>query len=66
LEFYKREPSKITIRDSKGNKIDGVGFSEEDIELIAQQTGVDKKRAKKALVDAKGDVAKAILLLNSE
>ena len=66
LEFYKKESFKIRIRDSKGNKIDGVGFSEEDIELIVQQTGVEKEIARKALVEAKGDLAKAILLLNTE
>jgi len=37
--------------------------SEEDVLLVAQQTGKGLDEAKKALITAKGDLAQAILLL---
>lgn len=40
-------------------------FSDEDIQLVCLQTGVDAERAKSALEEAKGDLAKAILLLST-
>ena len=40
-------------------------FSEEDVDLVAQQTGVDREKARKALIEAKGDLARAILLLTT-
>lgn len=38
-------------------------FSEEDVEMVCQQTGVSKEKAEKALEESKGDLAKAILKL---
>jgi nascent polypeptide-associated complex subunit alpha len=38
---------------------------EEDILLVAQQAGVSLDRAKTALEDAEGDLARAILLLST-
>jgi len=40
-------------------------FSDEDIQLVCQQAGVDEEKAKNALVEAKGDLARAILLLST-
>ena len=40
-------------------------FSEEDIQLVSQQGGVSEQRAKEALEETKGDLARAILLLSS-
>jgi len=40
-------------------------FSEEDIQLVSLQAGVDEEKARTALEDAKGDLAKAILNLTS-
>jgi nascent polypeptide-associated complex subunit alpha len=40
-------------------------FSEEDIQLVADQTGKSLEKAKEALEDCGGDLAKAILLLQS-
>ncbi|MBT5200730.1 MAG: transcription factor [Thaumarchaeota archaeon] len=40
-------------------------FSEEDIQLVSMQAGVDEEKAKVALEEAKGDLAKAILNLTS-
>lgn len=40
-------------------------FSEEDVRLVADQTGKSLKDAKEALEECEGDLAKAILLLQS-
>ncbi len=40
-------------------------FSEEDIQLVSQQAGVDEEKAKNALEEAKGDLARAILFLTT-
>lgn len=40
-------------------------FSEEDVDLVSQQAGVDREKARNALIEAKGDLAKAILLLTT-
>ena len=47
------------------NTHDSVFFSEEDIDLVAQQAGVDREKARSALIEAKGDLARAILLLTT-
>ena len=39
--------------------------SEEDARLVADQTGKNVEEAKKALIECEGDLAKAILLLQS-
>jgi nascent polypeptide-associated complex subunit alpha len=38
---------------------------EEDVLLVAQQTGVNMERAKAALEDVEGDLARAILMLTT-
>lgn len=43
----------------------GLTIGEEDIRLVADQTGKSLEEAKKALVESGGDLAKAILLLQS-
>ena len=40
-------------------------YSEEDIHLVSQQAGVDEEKAKNALEEAEGDLARAILLLTT-
>ena len=40
-------------------------FSEEDVQLVADQTGKSLEKAKEALQECDGDLAKAILLLQS-
>ena len=42
-----------------------VEISQEDIELVAAQTGVNQDTAAKALKDAEGDIAESILKLKS-
>lgn len=39
--------------------------SEEDVQLVAGQTGKSPEEARKALMESEGDLAKAILLLQS-
>ena len=41
-------------------------FSDEDIDLVCQQANVSKDQAIDALTEAKGDLARAILLLTSK
>jgi nascent polypeptide-associated complex subunit alpha len=43
----------------------GIEIPEEDVLLVAQQTGVSMERAKAALEDAEGDLARAILMLTT-
>ena len=40
-------------------------FSDEDIELVCMQANVTEDRAKEALAETKGDLARAILLLSN-
>ncbi len=40
-------------------------FNEEDVMLVAQQAGVSKEEAEKALEEAEGDLARAILMLST-
>ncbi len=40
-------------------------FSDEDIELVCQQASASKEKAITALTEAKGDLARAILLLTT-
>lgn len=40
-------------------------FSEEDVQLVADQTGKSLEKAKEALQECGGDLAKAILLLQT-
>jgi nascent polypeptide-associated complex subunit alpha len=42
------------------------GVAEEDVRLVADQTGKSVEEARKALEESNGDLAKAILLLQSK
>jgi nascent polypeptide-associated complex subunit alpha len=42
-----------------------IALSEEDVKLVADQTGKSVEEARKALEECEGDLAKAILLLQS-
>jgi nascent polypeptide-associated complex subunit alpha len=52
-----------TVTENVTEKI--LEIPEEDILLVAQQAGVSLDRAKTALEDAEGDLARAILLLST-
>ncbi|HXV66646.1 MAG TPA: nascent polypeptide-associated complex protein [Nitrosopumilaceae archaeon] len=41
-------------------------FSDEDIQLVCQQANVNEEKAIEALTEAKGDLARAILLLTTK
>jgi nascent polypeptide-associated complex subunit alpha len=43
-----------------------VAIQEEDVQLVAQQTGKSVEEARKALLDAGGDLAKAIIVLRGQ
>lgn len=73
------ENPEVAVLDLKGQRIFQVtgeriveraverkiSIPEEDIRLVADQTGKSMEEAKKALEEAEGDLAKAILLLQS-
>ena len=66
-EVVAKENSMYTIvaEDIVERELEVPIFSEEDIEMVSQQAGVDKERAKSALAETDGDLARAILLLTA-
>ncbi len=55
---------KVTERAPE-RKAAGPAVSEEDVNLVAAQTGKSVEEARNALIECEGDLAKAILLLQS-
>ncbi len=55
----------ITAESYEEKELEVPIFSDEDIQLVSQQAGVDEEKAKNALAEAKGDLARAILLLTT-
>ena len=58
----------ITVGDSKtfqirGESVEKPSLKEEDIKLVAEQSGVSEEMARNALIESKGDLAEAILQL---
>ena len=58
----------ITVGDSKtyqirGECVEKPSLNEEDIKLVAKQSGVSEEMARNALIESKGDLAEAILQL---
>jgi nascent polypeptide-associated complex subunit alpha len=77
----KIEEPEVAILDVQGQKIFQVtggkvtekaaehkagGIAEEDVRLVADQTGKSLDEARRALEESGGDLAKAILLLQTE
>ena len=54
---------KIT---EKAAELKPFAIAEEDVKLVADQTGKSVEEARRALEDSEGDLAKAILLLQSK
>ena len=54
-------PSTLTKAGTPAKPV----FSEEDVQLVSDQTGKSLEKAKEALAECGGDLAKAILLLQS-
>ncbi len=72
-EYIFKNPSvtKMSARGVETFQITGsyevverIEISEEDVELIAEQAGVSKEKAREALKEAKGDLAEALMKLN--
>lgn len=59
---------KDVIREKKEAKKEEetIEISEEDIKIVAEQTGCGEEKAREALVATKGDIAEAILKLQEE
>ena len=55
----------VTVDSYEERELEVPIFSEEDIQLVSQQAGVDDEKAKSALEEAEGDLARAILLLTT-
>ncbi len=51
------EPKEVRVEARQAE------VSEDDVRLVAEQAGVDLETARRALIDAKGDIAEAILRL---
>jgi nascent polypeptide-associated complex subunit alpha len=56
---------KITERAPERKTATAPTISEEDAQLVAGQTGKSIEQARNALIESEGDLAKAILLLQS-
>ena len=58
---------KTTERDStkSSSTASKIAISEEDVKLVADQTGKSMEEARKTLEECEGDLAKAILILQS-
>jgi nascent polypeptide-associated complex subunit alpha len=56
---------KVSERAPQRQTAQGPTISEEDVQLVAGQTGKSAEQARQALMDSGGDLAKAILLLQS-
>lgn len=68
LIFENPQVMKTTMQGQTAYQIVGTPvleekISEEDIELVMQKTGASREEAEKALKEAKGDIAEAILKL---
>ncbi len=55
----------VDAGDYEERELEVPTFSEDDIQMVSQQAGVDEAKAISALTDAKGNIAKAILLLTA-
>jgi nascent polypeptide-associated complex subunit alpha len=51
----------LRIEEPPGEEAEEIQVSEEDVQLVAQQTGVSPEEARRALIEAKGDLAEAIM-----
>lgn len=55
----------VTAESYEEKELEVPIFSDEDIQLVCQQAGVDEEKAKNALAESNGDLARAILLLTT-
>ena len=55
----------IDARDYEEIEVEPAKFSDDDIQIVITQTGVNKEKAISALTDADGNIAQAILHLST-
>ncbi|MFH1094767.1 MAG: nascent polypeptide-associated complex protein [Candidatus Micrarchaeota archaeon] len=63
--------TKITMQGQvsfqiAGDIVEKSSISDADVQMVAQTAGVDKEKARKALEEASGDIAEAIMKLQEE
>ena len=56
---------QIVAESYEEKELEGPIFSDEDIELVCQQANVNEEKAKDALAEAEGDLAREILILTT-
>ena len=57
---------QVIAEDFEEKELETPIFSDEDIQLVCQQSGVSEEQAINALTESNGDLARAILLLTSK
>ena len=64
-QMYSISGGKVTEEAASEEKMENVviEISEEDVDIVAEQTGVDRDEARRALVECNGDIAGAIMKL---
>lgn len=62
-KMYQISGGEVTEKTAESKT--GLAIGEEDVRLVADQTGKTPEEARKALEESGGDLAKAILLLQS-
>jgi nascent polypeptide-associated complex subunit alpha len=63
--IYQVVGGTVTEKAPERKTVSKPAVSEEDARLVADQTGKSLEEARKALIECEGDLAKAILLLQS-
>jgi len=54
---------EISVLEEEKEEEEEIEITDEDIEIVSQQAGVDRETARKALIVTKGDLVKAIMML---
>ena len=55
----------VSGEEGEERELDAPVFSDDDIELVCHQAGVDRDRASEVLAETNGDIAQAIMRLGS-
>ncbi|MCX6801010.1 MAG: nascent polypeptide-associated complex protein [Candidatus Diapherotrites archaeon] len=71
LIFKEPQVQSIEMQGTKtytviGNPSEESGVPEEDVKMVAEQTGASKEKAKKALEESNGNIAEAIMKLKEK
>jgi nascent polypeptide-associated complex subunit alpha len=70
LVFKEPRVQSIEMQGTKtytimGKPSEETGIPEDDVKMVAEQTGASKEKAKKALEESGGDIAEAIMKLKN-